>query len=101
MFGIPLVLFPVLAGIYLHGVVREMPVAVFDGDQSELSRMVIRYLDASSAFHVAGSASSVDEIQALFRQGQIRAAIAIPGSMERDVKRGESTQIVVLTMRRI
>ena len=78
MFGIPLALFPLLAGIYLHGVVREMPVAVFDGDQSELSRMVIRYLDASSAFHVVGSASSVDEIQALFRRGEIKAACCHP-----------------------
>jgi len=95
MFGIPLALFPLLAGIYLHGVVREMPVAVFDADQSELSRLVIRYLDASSAFHVVGSASSVDEIQTLFRRGEIKAAVAIPESMERDVKRGENTQIVV------
>ena len=95
MFGIPLLLFPVAAGIYVHGVVREMPVAVFDADRSELSRMTIRYLDATSAFQVVESAESIDEIQSLFRQGRIKAAFAIPEGMERDVKRGESSEVVV------
>ena len=95
IFGIPAVAFPIVAAIYMNGVVRDMPVAVFDGDKSELSRMLVRSLDASSAFQVAEEASSVAEIRSLFRQGRIKAAFAIPNGMERDIKRGESSDVVV------
>lgn len=94
-FGVPLVLFPVLAGIYLHGVVREIPVAIFDGDRSELSRLIIRSLDATAAFQIVDYATSVEEIRSGFRRGRIRAAFVIPEGLERDMKRGKRTDIVV------
>jgi len=93
--GVPLALFPLVAGIYVRGVVRDIPVGVLDEDRSELSRLIVRSLDATAAFQVVESEHSIDEIRSAFRAGRIRGAFLMPDGLERDLKRGKRSEVVV------
>lgn len=91
----PLILALLLGGIYTEQVVVKMPVAVIDNDHSMLSRMLIRYVDASRSFHVTYRVQTREEMEQLMVRDKIAAGIYIPREFERSVKRGESPVIPV------
>ena len=93
--GLPLILFPLLASIYTRGLLREMPVAVYDADHSELSRLLVRAIEADPAFRIVESGNSVDEIRDAFQRGEINGGFVIPPNLERDIKHGRTSTIVV------
>lgn len=91
----PIVLFPFFAYVYSGGVLRNISVAVCDGDNSEISRMIIRSIESTSAFRIVDYAQSTEEIADKFRRGEIQAAFLIPKNLERDLKSGKPTTVVV------
>jgi ABC-2 type transport system permease protein len=93
----PMLFFLFFAYIYVNGILRNIPVAVFDEDNSEISRIIIRGIDATSGFNVTEYVNSTDEIKNDFRQGKIRGAFYIPRDLERNLKRGKETSVVVFS----
>ena len=91
----PIVLFPFFAYIYSGGVLRNISVVICDGDNSEVSRMIIRSIESTSAFRIVDYAQSVDEIRDKFRKGEVQAAFYIPKNLERDLKAGKPATVVV------
>jgi ABC-2 type transport system permease protein len=75
--------------------VRELPVAVFDEDKSELSRTMIEAIRSSSAMDVVESVHCIDEINAAFKSGKIIGAFYFPDNMERDLKRNKQVFPVI------
>ncbi len=63
---IPLIVFTFLALIYVKGTLRDIPVAVYDNDHTPLSRLIIRYIDASSYAKVAVYLNSKDDLKDFF-----------------------------------
>ena len=53
LFGLPLLLIVLIWWIFSSGQSRDLPLAVLDLDQSQLSRQLSRTLDASPALSVA------------------------------------------------
>lgn len=92
---LPVFLFLILALIYKNGVVRDLPVAVFDADNSPLSRMLTRSIDASSSMNVTEHVNSMDELKSGFLKGKIQGAFYFPKDMERDLKSGRKTSMVI------
>jgi ABC-2 type transport system permease protein len=91
----PLLLSIIFLWIYGTGMVRELPVAVFDEDKSELSRTMIEAIRSSSAMDVVESVNSIEEIKMAFRTGKIQGAFYFPDNMERDLKRNRQVYPVV------
>jgi ABC-2 type transport system permease protein len=91
----PLLLSILFLWIYGSGMVRELPVAVFDEDRSELSHTMIEAIRSSSAMDVIESVNSIEEIKMAFRAGKIQGAFYFPDNMERDLKRNRQVYPVV------
>ena len=93
---IPLIVFVFLSLIYVKGTLRDVPVAVYDNDHSPLSRLIIRYLDASSYAKVAVYLNSEDDMKDFFlNNDNIHAIYYIPKGTEKGILKGESKKIIV------
>jgi len=66
---LPILLFTFFGYIYYNGVLRDIPVAVFDADNSEMSRLIIRAIESTSAFRIVEYSHSVGDIKEGFQRG--------------------------------
>ena len=95
VFILPVLSFGVLAIIFHQETPRDLPVVVCDADDSELSRQLIRMVDASPALAVAGKIRDMEEGARVTRTGKAYAVFYLPAGLERDVKRGEAPPVTV------
>jgi ABC-2 type transport system permease protein len=95
-----LVIAPLFYGIYypqpyLNQILRKIPIAVVDNDQSELSRRIVETLDASNAVSVVTRAATLAEAHAVLDRGEAFAVVGIPPETERDVLKGTAVHIPI------
>jgi ABC-2 type transport system permease protein len=91
---------PLIYGIYypqpyLNQILRKMPIAVVDNDQTELSRQIVETLDASNAVNVAVRARTIVEAKAAIDRREAYAAVEIPPGAERDMLKGITVPIPI------
>ena len=90
---LPPLCFLLIYGIFSQGLARDLPIGIVDLDQSQLSRQMTRYYEASPTLAVASSyLSPADGISAL-RKGDIYGLILIPPKMEKDAILGHVPQV--------
>ena len=93
---IPLIVFFFLSMIYIKGTLRDVPVAVYDNDHSPLSRLIIRYIDASSYAKVSVYLNSEDDMRDFFlTHDDIHAIYYIPKGTEKGILKGGTQKIIV------
>lgn len=86
----------VTAEIYQGLVIRDVPVAVIDFDDSSVSRTLRRYIDASRVVKVVHAPlSSPDDARELLTKGEVAAVVLIPSGLSADLKRGRETKVLV------
>jgi len=95
-----LVLAPIVYGFYypqpyLNQILRKIPIAVVDADQSELSRRIVQMLDASGAVNVAFRADTLVDARAALDRGDAFAVVGIPAGTERDVLKGTTVHVPI------
>ena len=95
-----LVLAPIVYGFYypqpyLNQILRKIPIAVVDADQSELSRRIVQTLDASGVVKVAVRADTLVDARAALDRGDAFAVVGIPPGAERDVLKGSTVPVPV------
>jgi len=95
-----LVLGPIVYGFYypqpyLNQILRKIPIAVVDADQSELSRRIVQMLDASGAVKVAFRADTLVDARAALDRGDAFAVVGIPPGAERDVLKGSTVHVPI------
>jgi ABC-2 type transport system permease protein len=95
-----LVLAPIVYGFYypqpyLNQILRKIPIAVVDADQSELSRRIVQTLDASGAVNVAFRADTLVDARAVLDRGEAFAVVGIPSGTERDVLKGTTVHVPI------
>jgi ABC-2 type transport system permease protein len=95
-----LVLGPIVYGLYypqpyLNQILRKIPIAVVDADQSELSRRIVQMLDASGAVKVAFRADTLVDARAALDRGDAFAVVGIPPGAERDVLKGSTVHVPI------
>ena len=86
----PLLLFGVISGVYQAGTLLDMPLAVVDKDHSQLSRKLIRDLDATSHAQVITVPAGVQEGLDAIRRADAYALLYIPPDFEADVLGGRA-----------
>lgn len=91
---LPLVSFGILAAIFSSGTPRDLPIAVYDADNSDLSRRLVRLLDAAPALQVTQRVTNVKEGEELILSGRTYALVILPRGLERDRSRGDGGQVV-------
>jgi ABC-2 type transport system permease protein len=90
---LPLVSFAVLAAIFSTGSPRHLPIAVYDADNTDFSRRLVRLLDAAPALHVAQRVTDLKEGKTLILSGESYALVVLPRGLERDRFRGQGAQV--------
>ncbi len=84
------------AEIYQGLVIRDVPVAVLDLDQSTSSRTVSRYIDATREVQVVQAPiSCVEDAQELLTRGAVSAVVLIPPRFSSDLKHGREPRVLV------
>jgi ABC-2 type transport system permease protein len=91
---------PLIYGVYypqpyLNQILRKLPIAVVDNDQSDLSDRIVETLDASGALSVAVRARTLVEARTAIDRGKAFAAVEIPPDTERDVLKGITAHIPI------
>jgi ABC-2 type transport system permease protein len=95
-----LFLAPLVYGVYypqpyLNQILRKLPIAVVDNDQSDLSRQIVETLDASGALSVVVRTRTLADARTAINRGEAFAAVEIPPGTERDVLKGITAHIPI------
>jgi len=90
---LPLVSFAILAAIFSTGSPRHLPIAVYDADNTDFSRRLVRLLDAAPSLHVAQRVTDLKEGKALILSGASYALVVLPKGLDRDRFRGQGAQV--------
>jgi ABC-2 type transport system permease protein len=76
--------------------VTRVPVAIVDGDQSALSRQLVRFAQASPGLEVRIVTASQNQAQAALWRREIEGVLIIPPGLARDAVQGKSVTLPVL-----
>ncbi len=76
--------------------IENIPVAVFDQDHSEFSRMLTDYVSDNSSFDVIGHAASYKDMETLLQGGDAAIGIIFPEDLYKQVRQGKSPEVLVL-----
>jgi ABC-2 type transport system permease protein len=89
----PVVLFLLLVAIFQQQVLRELPVALVDQDQSALSDQLARMLDATTGLDLRYRLTDTTDAEQLVREGRIYGYVVVPRGLETQVLRGEQANV--------
>lgn len=84
---IPPILFLLYGYIYEERAIHNLPIAVWDEDQSSLSRTLLRFIESSEGVKIYGHVISKEEVEEGMQKGDFYGCIHIPKRFEDDVKR--------------
>ena len=79
--------------VYTNEVVREVPFAVIDDNNSSPSREFIRKMDATPDAKLVAHCNSVEEARQLLKESKIYGVVHIPKTFTYDIWRGEQTTV--------
>ncbi|MDR0822803.1 MAG: ABC transporter permease, partial [Endomicrobium sp.] len=86
-----------LGGIFMSGSLEELPIAVIDEDNSELSRTVIRAFDSSADMQVKYRLSDINELKDYLIRQKAVLGLYIPRDFQNNVKRQKTQSLIVFT----
>ncbi len=95
MVGIP-VFQLLLFGYAIRQDVRNLPTVVFDMSRTQESRQLVQRIEATGNFVLRHAEGSYPDAVYAVDAGHARAAVIIPPSYARDLKRGRPTEVQVL-----
>jgi ABC-2 type transport system permease protein len=91
---IPLAQMTFLAAIFSAGLATRLPIGVLDLDSSDLSRTIIRMVDATADSAVAVRAGDLAEGRGMILSGKIHGLLMLPLNLQRDVFAGRRPEVV-------
>ncbi len=94
---LPAIVYFFLAFIYVKGAMRDIPVAIYDADHSQLSRTVVSMIESSADMDVTYYLSSEDELDKFFLEHDELAVFYIPRGFAKDIYRNKSNRLTVFT----
>lgn len=89
----PFLMLAIVGFLYIQQKVTDLPVVVFDQDQSEISRSIIRSFGDSERFKIIKMANTYDEVTKYIQTEQAYMGIVIPNHMQKDIKEGHSSEV--------
>jgi len=91
----PVVAFLIIIWLFSDGVVRDLPIAVVDLDQTAFSSKVTRMVDATAVCNVKWRLHSVDEAKKLMEAGKVEGIVVLPVDLERKILNNGTPAIAV------
>ena len=81
--------------LYGPHVMSKVPIAIYDEDNTSLSRSLIQAFDDSDRFQIIAYVTSREELNNILHEKQAQAAITIPLDFSRNIKTGHSVPVLV------
>lgn len=94
MFILPLIGFFLIVSTFQERVPHDLPVAVFDGDNTPLSRDIIRSVNAARTIQISQHISDQESAEAWLREGRGYAVLIIPEGLQSSVYSGRAHPVV-------
>lgn len=94
---IPPLIFFFYGLIYQKQFAKELPMAVWDEDQSSVCRTLTDMMEQNDNIHFTHTAFSKAEIEKLMKEGRIFGAVHFPKNMESDAKKNHQSNITLYT----
>jgi ABC-2 type transport system permease protein len=91
---VPLALMALLIAIFSAGLATRLPIGVLDLDNSDLSRTIIRMVDATPDAAVEIHVGELAAGRQLIQSGQIYGLLLLPQNLQRDVFSGRRPEVV-------
>src|ERR1700692_2172659 len=91
---VPMGLMAVLTLIFSAGLATRLPIAVLDLDSSDLSRSIIRMVDATPDTAVSVRVGELAEGRGMTLSGKVHGLLMLPRNLERDVFAGRRPEVV-------
>src|SRR5258708_32105771 len=91
---VPLTQMAFLAAVFSAGLATRLPIGVLDLDSSDLSRTIIRMVDATPDSAVAVRGGDLAEGRSLILSGNIPGLLRLPLNLQRDVFAGRRPEVV-------
>lgn len=95
LFGASAVYVILFGLLYSTGVVKYVPMVVYDQDQTQFSRTLVQAFEDSERYEVVAYLTTQEEMEDYLRNKTAQAALVIPPNFSRDVKQGRSSQILL------
>ncbi len=96
LFGMPIIML-ILFGFAIRNEVTNAEIGVLDLAKDKASQTIIQKLEASSAFAVTAYLSSYDEVEALFRKGNIKEVVVFEANFNEKLLKTGSANIQLVT----
>lgn len=96
LIGTPLGFTLIFGAIYAENVVNDIPLVVYDEDQSTISRSLIEAYDNADRFTVVSHVSSEEEMRAELWDGHALAALEIPKDFSKDIRMGNGADYLFM-----
>lgn len=84
------------SALYSTHTINHIPFAVFDEDQTALSRQLVQGLDDSERTYITSYAASQEELEAALREKKVYAGLYIPQDFAKHVKMGDSANVLLM-----
>ncbi len=82
--------------IYAENVVNDIPLVVYDADQSALSRQLIEAYGDSDRFHIVAYVTSEEAMRQRLYSGEAMAALGIPQDFSKNVRLGNGAEVLLM-----
>jgi len=88
------VIYPIIYSIaYSPELLREIPVAIVDMDNTSSSRTLMKMIDATEQINLTEHVSSLNEAEKLFASDAVHGVVLIPEDFEKDLFNGKQTSL--------
>ncbi len=91
----PLAAIAIVAGVFIGGVARQLPIAVIDEDGGAFSRALRADLAASPALRVVAVTQDTAAVMDAFRRGEVVAALQIPNGVDEGLVRARAPALTL------
>jgi len=95
LFILPLFTFFLFTTMFSKGKADGFGIAVFDADNSPLSRQIVRWIDATKDVDVVAHIHSLEEGKRMIEKSEIWAVLKIPKGVEEGIYKGEPHPLVL------
>lgn len=91
---LPLALMALLIAVFSAGLATRLPIGVLDLDGSDLSRAIIRAVDATPDVAISARVGELAEGRRMILSGRIDGLLMLPRDLQRDVTAGRRPEVV-------
>lgn len=96
LFGAAIAYLLIFGVLYMPNIVKSVPCVIYDEEQSQLSRELVRYFEDSDSFQVTGYVDSQAAMQQALREKTAYAAIDIPHDFSKKIKTGGASTMLFM-----